>query len=108
MNSSRGYKQNRPKNIQPLKSNLNPQSSGSNPSSAAASGVGTIPEENEKDELTSRKVQNNSNSPVFDYPIQGKYLSQMPKAKGYLSIHELTEVQEYDEVFYLAKADSKY
>ena len=70
MNSSRGYKQNRPKNIQPLKSNLNSQASGSNSGSAAtASGVGTIPEENEKDELTSRKIQNNSNSPVFDYPV---------------------------------------
>ena len=93
MNSSRGYKQNRPKNIQPLKANLNSQASGSNSGSAAtASGVGTIPEENEKDELTSRKIQNNSGSPVFDYPMQGKYLSQMPKAKGYLSIHELTEV----------------
>ena len=69
MNSSRGYKQNRPKNIQPLKSNLNAQSNGSNSNSAAASGVGTIPEENEKDELTSRQIRGKSKSPVFDYPI---------------------------------------
>ena len=106
MNSSRGYKQNRPKNIQPLKSNLNAQSSASN--SAAASGVGTIPEENEKDELTSRQIRSKSKSPLFDYPIQGKYLTSMPKSKEYLSIHELTEVQEYEEVYYVAKSGMKY
>ena len=45
---------------------------------------------------------------MFDYPIQSKYLTSMPKSKEFLSIHELTEVQEYDEVYYLAKADKKY
>ena len=29
----------------------------------------------------------------------------MSRAKKYLSIHEMTEVSEYDEVFYLAKQD---
>ena len=32
----------------------------------------------------------------------------MSKAKDYLSLHEQTEVAEYDEVFYLAKSDQKY
>ena len=31
-----------------------------------------------------------------------------PVAKDYLSIHEVTEVGEYDEIFYLAPADKKY
>jgi len=32
----------------------------------------------------------------------------MSEAKDYLSIHEMTEVAEYDEIFFLAKAEHKY
>ena len=32
----------------------------------------------------------------------------MSRAKKYLSIHEMTEVAEYDEIYYLAKHDQKY
>ena len=47
-------------------------------------------------------------TPKFDFPVSGKVVTSMPLSKEYLSMHELTEVQEYEEVWYLAKADQKY
>ena len=41
----------------------------------------------------------------FDFPVPGKIVTSLPTAKEYLSMHELTEIQEYEEVWYLAKAD---
>lgn len=32
----------------------------------------------------------------------------MSRAKRFLSLHELTEVEEYEEIYYLAKQDQKY
>lgn len=49
-----------------------------------------------------------STSPEIHFPIDGKRLKQMSSARHYLSIHEQTEVVEFEEIFYLAKADQKY
>lgn len=70
-----------------------------------AGGVSTIPEVTERDELT---VQVSTASLRIQFPIPGKDLKHKSAAKDYLSIHEVTEVAEYDEIFYLAKADQKY
>ena len=58
----------------------------------------------ERDELT---VQVRTVSPI-QFPISGKLLKTMSKAKNYLSLHEQTEVAEYEEIFYLAKQEQKY
>ena len=47
-------------------------------------------------------------TPSVQFPIAGKQLKNMSQAKKYLSIHEETEVSEYDHIYYLAKADQKY
>ena len=74
--------------------------SSSNPSAGASSGVGTIPEVNEKEELTTVNVgrERAAKTPKFDFPVTGKVVTSMPLSKEYLSMHELTEVQEYEEV----------
>lgn len=84
--------------------------SSTNPSAGASSAVGTIPEVNEKEELTTVNVgrERVTRTPKFDFPVSGKVVTSMPLSKEYLSMHELTEVQEYEEVWYLAKADQKY
>ena len=65
-------------------------------------GVSTIPEVTERDELT---VQMRTVTPAIQFPIQGKVLKTVSQSKNFLSIHEQTEVVEYDEIYYLAKAD---
>ena len=65
-------------------------------------GVATIPEVTERDELT---VQLRTASPGLSFPISGQAVKQKSRAKDYLSIHEQNEVGEYDEVYYLAKAE---
>ena len=45
---------------------------------------------------------------TIQYPMRGSDVKSHPVAKDYLSIHEVTEVGEYDEIFYLAPADKKY
>ena len=40
--------------------------------------------------------------------MRGSDVKSHAVAKDYLSIHEVTEVGEYDEIFYLAPADKKY
>ena len=40
--------------------------------------------------------------------MAGKVLKTVSQSKNFLSIHEQTEVAEYDEIYYLAKADQKY
>ncbi len=59
----------------------------------------------ERDELT---VQLRTASPGIQFPISGKKVKSISRAKDYLSIHEQTEVAEYDEIYYLAKQDQKY
>ena len=45
---------------------------------------------------------------MIEFPIPGKQVKNMAECKKYLSIHEETEVGEYDHIYYLAKADQKY
>ena len=45
---------------------------------------------------------------TIQYPMRGSDVKSHPVAKDYLSIHEVTEVSEYDEIFYLAPPDKKY
>ena len=110
MNSSRGYKKQRPTNVNTasIKGSL---SSNTTNQSATSQQVGTIPEVNEKEELTTVQVRENKTkanlkpNEIFDFPISGKALTSMNRSKEYFSMHELTEVQEYEDVYYIAKAD---
>lgn len=73
--------------------------SSQNSNSGGDKGVSTIPEVTERDELT---VQVRTTSPSITFPISGKRLQALSQAKNYLSIHEQTEVAEYEEIYYLA------
>ena len=67
--------------------------------------VSTIPEVTERDELTLGML---STSLTIQFPLPGKKVLNSSRANDYLSIHEKNEVAEYEEVYYLAKAEQKY
>ena len=67
--------------------------------------MSTIPEVTERDEIT---VVHRTASPHIKFPIAGKDIPGMSRAKEYLSMHEKGEVTEFEEVYYLAKQDQKY
>ena len=62
---------------------------------------------NEQDDQ-STVVQSSHQVKKVSYPIKGSEVKSHPVAKEMLSIHEVTEVGEYDEVYYLAPSDKKY
>ena len=99
---SSSYKKKRPSQIQTasVKQTLSSQAQ----SVDKNQGVVTIPEVTERDELT---VQQDTTSPI-SFPISGNALKAMPVAKDFLSIHEMTEVAEYEEIWYLAQQAQKY
>ena len=83
-----------------MKSNL---SNTANSSSDKSRIVNTIIEVSNGEEDNQTMVLDKT----INYPIKGTEVKSHPQAKEMLSIHENTEVAEYDLIYYLAPPDKK-